>query len=91
MKNSIEVANLYLLWYDHLMSNQATLNKLNHKIEDMKREIDLLRSFAISIAGKDPEGEYRPEFVRDILRASQEKAAHRFTTPEAFLKDIENA
>ena len=73
------------------MSNQATLNKLNHKIESMKREIDVLRSFAISIAGKDTEGEYRPEFVREILRAAKEKATFRFTTPKALLKDIEQA
>ena len=73
------------------MSSQTTLNKLNHEIKDMKHEIDMLRSFAISIAGKDPEGEYRPEFVRDILRASKEKATHKFTTPETFLKDIERA
>ena len=73
------------------MNNQATLEKLNTELKEVKREISILRSFAISIAGKDPEGEYRPEFVREIMRASKEKTTHKFTTSEAFLKDIENA
>ena len=70
------------------MSNQATLNKLNHKIEDMKREIDLLRSFAISIAGKDPEGEYRPEFIKKVLAASKEKPLYEFKDAKSFLRQI---
>jgi len=74
------------------MSNQAVLeklDKLDRELKHMKRDVDILRSFAIGIVGKDPEGEYRPEFVREILRASKEKTPYKFTTPKAFLKDIE--
>ena len=76
------------------MSNQTTvdkLHKLDRELKDMKRDVGILRSFAISIAGKDLEGEYRPEFVHEILRATKEKAVYKFTTPKAFLKDIERA
>lgn len=73
------------------MANQATINKLSRKLEHVQRELRVLRSLAISVAGEDPEGSYRPEFVREILRASKEKLTYRFTTPEAFLKDVERA
>ena len=70
------------------MSSQTTLNKLNHEIKDMKHEIDMLRSFAISVMGKDPEGEYRPEFVREIMRASSEKPAYTFRGKSSFLAEL---
>ena len=73
------------------MSKQSTLDKLENEIKNVKREVNILRSFAIVIAGKDPEGEYRPEFVREILRAVNEKAPFKFTTPETFLKNIDRA
>ena len=34
----------------------------------LEKEVKMLRSFVISIVGKDPEGDYRPEFVRKALR-----------------------
>ena len=38
---------------------------------------------------KDPEGDYKPEFVKKILKAARSKTKGiRFTTPEVFLKRI---
>jgi hypothetical protein len=34
-------------------------------ITDLQQEVGLLRSFVIGLAGKDREGKYRPEFVKD--------------------------
>ena len=36
---------------------------------------------------KDPEGEYRPEFVKRILKAEKEKPQYRFDS-ETFLKAL---
>jgi len=57
------------------------------------KEIEMLRSFAVSIIGRDAEGEYRPEFVREVLHAVHEKPLRRFhfTNAKAFLAEIEQA
>lgn len=58
-------------------------------ITALRREIKLLRSFVIGAAGKDDEGQYRPEFVRKILAASAETPKHRFTTAQSFFKQLQ--
>lgn len=57
----------------------------------LTKEVKMLRSFAISIVGRDPEGEYRPEFVRKILRAANEKPQFRFSNAKEFLAQIRKA
>ena len=65
----------------------ASSTKVN-SVKELKREIELLRSFVIGQAGKDPEGEYRPEFVRRILKAAKEKPKYEFKDTTSFLKHI---
>jgi hypothetical protein len=55
----------------------------------LAEQVGLLRSAVISVIGKDKEGEYRPEFIRKLLAASAETAEYKFTSPEAFLKDLD--
>jgi hypothetical protein len=43
----------------------------------LEKEVGLLRSFAMSIVGRDVEGEYRPKFVQEIIRAVYEKPQRR--------------
>jgi len=57
-------------------------------VKDLKREVELLRSFVIGQTGRDPEGEYKPEFVRKILKATQEGPAYEFKDGYSFLKHI---
>ena len=62
-------------------------------LEKLKKEIkqELLREFILPIvlSGiKDPEGEYRPEFVREVLEAAREPATHTFTNARDFLKQL---
>jgi len=54
----------------------------------LEKEIKLLRSFLIGIAGKDREGNYRPEFVRKILKLAQEKEKFSFKNRESFLAHL---
>ena len=57
-------------------------------IKDLSREIASLRSFVIGIAGKDNEGEYRPEFVKKVLTASQKKVVGNFISADDFLTEV---
>ena len=56
---------------------------------DLHREIEMLRSFAVSIVGKDSEGEYRPDFVRKVLRSVHLRPTRRFENAKAFLAEVE--
>jgi hypothetical protein len=64
------------IWYVHAMT--AVL----------EREVKMLRSLAISIVGEDPEGNYRPEFVRRVLSASSKKPTRKFISEKQFLDEL---
>ncbi len=57
-------------------------------LTSLKQEVRMLRSFAVSIVGKDTEGVYRPPFVRDVLRAAQMQPNRRFTGAADFLAGL---
>ena len=57
----------------------------------LREEVMLLRSAVIGLVGKDDEGEYRPEFVREVFKDLKRKPTLTFTTPEKFLEDVERA
>lgn len=58
------------------------------KTSTLEKEMKQLRSFMIGLAAKDIEGEYQPEFVEKILRASNEKPVYRFKGRAAFLTEL---
>lgn len=51
----------------------------------LSHEVEMLRSLAVSLVGRDPEGEYRPEFVRKVLRSVKLRPTHKFTNKKEFL------
>ena len=61
-------------------------NKL--QISKFQTELELLRSFVIGIAGKDREGNYRPEFVEKILKKLREEPKYTFKNKKSFLAQI---
>ena len=58
------------------------------KIQRLERDVRQLRSFVIGQIVRDPEGDYRPEFVREILSASHEKPTHQFKSRGSFLRQL---
>jgi hypothetical protein len=64
------------------------LEKLNQKSNNLIEEVKALRSFLIGILGRDKEGEYKPEFVRKVLRAARKKAVFTFKGRKDFLEQI---
>jgi hypothetical protein len=61
-------------------------NKL--QISEFQRELGLLRSFVIGIAGKDKEGNYQPEFVKRILKNLREEPKYTFKDKKSFLAQV---
>ena len=57
-------------------------------INDLAQEVTTLRSFVIGMAGKDSEGEYRPEYVQKVLKASREKTVGNFINTDDFLTKL---
>jgi len=56
--------------------------------KNVDQELKALRSFMIGMAGKDSEGQYRPEFVQRILKASRDEIVGEFKDAESFLSSI---
>ncbi|MFH1894384.1 MAG: hypothetical protein ABH813_00550 [Patescibacteria group bacterium] len=67
---------------------QTIIKNGKRNIADLQKELNLLRSFLIGIAGKDKEGNYRPEFVRKILRNAQAKERFIFKDRKSFFSCI---
>ena len=66
-----------------------TVAKLNREVSNLQEEIRILRSFLISMVDmKDKEGEYKPEFVEETLKAASENAPHVFSNKKLFLKKL---
>ena len=62
---------------------------IEKELSSLKQEIASLRSLVISIVTtKDPEGEYKPEFVKEVLQASKEPAKYTYSGSKAFLKQL---
>ena len=75
------------------MTRHLNHDKLLHMttmvIEKLKKEIkrELIAEFIMPLLehSRDPEGEYRAEFVREVLNAARQKPRHRYR-PKTFLK-----
>ena len=61
---------------------------LDRETSELKKEVELLRSFVIGQAGKDPEGNYNPVFVKRAMKAILEKPIHEFKSAKSFLEHI---
>ena len=51
-------------------------------------EIAMLRSLAVSLVGRDTEGNYRPDFVRKSLRTSGLQPTQHFVDRKSFLAEL---
>jgi hypothetical protein len=63
---------------------------MEKQLNDLTREVAMLRSVVMgTITEKDPEGEYRPEFVKKMLAlVKKTKTGVAFTNSKDFLKKI---
>ena len=65
-------------------------NSVEKRLNDLAQEIGMLRSAVIGVVGEtDPEGQYRPEFVKRVLKlAKRKQPGVNFTNASDFLKKI---
>lgn len=70
------------------MAQTTVFKKLDIKLNKLKQEVFTLRSFLISIVGEDKEGNYRPEFVKEIIKAAKEKPDLVFVDRHSFFAEL---
>ncbi|OWK26914.1 MAG: hypothetical protein US76_02285 [Parcubacteria group bacterium GW2011_GWA2_38_13b] len=64
---------------------QATINKFNIQIVNLKREVQVLRSLVIGNIIKDKEGQYSHKFIQEIFSALKERSTRSFNGKQNFL------
>jgi len=72
------------------MTQELAIKQLAAEVNYLKREVKQLRLEVRRKSRVDPEGEYRPEFVKEVLKASKEPSTKRFN-PDTFLAEIKQA
>jgi len=67
-----------------------TTKLLESQLHNLAHEMVMLRSVVIGVIGeRDPEGEYRPEFVSRMLQLAKKKQTGvKFTASAALMKII---
>ncbi len=65
-----------------------TTKTLEKTVRALSREVNALRSILIGTIGRDAEGEYRPSFIKKILKESHSKPVGQFTDSASFLKSL---
>lgn len=66
------------------------MNTLDRRTSALQKEVELLRSFVIGRIGKDSEGEYRPAFVRKVMKALSEPSKYEFVNEVSFLQHLKS-
>ncbi|HLY63573.1 MAG TPA: hypothetical protein VKV95_22775 [Terriglobia bacterium] len=63
---------------------------IEKQLSDLTHQVDLLRSAVYGVVGEsDPEGQYRPEFVKRMIKLARKKSnGVKFTGRADFLKRI---
>lgn len=62
---------------------------LEKKVNELTSQVMSLKTLIISSSlGRDPEGEYRSKFVREMLKAAKEPGIYKFTNAGDFLQLI---
>lgn len=73
------------------MTTQTLVRKLNKDVSTLRKDMEVVKNVLLSTY-RDPEGEYKPAFVRKMLkRISSRGPVYRFTTKEAFLRYVRSA
>ena len=70
------------------MTTQTLVRKLNKEVSTLQKEMMEVKK-ALFAVSRDPEGEYRPVFVKKMLkRMASRGPVYRFTSKEEFLRHV---
>ena len=68
----------------------VTAKALEKKVDKLAREVATLRSLVIRVVReRDREGEYKPSFVREILKAAEEKPEFEYKGRGSLRKQLQ--
>ncbi len=66
-----------------------TSKTLEKKVAKLSNQVISLQNLVITaMLGFDPEGQYKPSFVKKMLKAHKSPAVYTFTGKESFLKHL---
>lgn len=65
---------------------KSVKNKPSTNDRVLRRDVKLLRSLLIGFLGTDPEGTYRPTFVKEVFMSLEEKLNLKFCNKASFLR-----
>jgi len=68
-----------------------TTQTIKKMVDNLSQEVVILRSLIISVAGRDSEGFYKPEFVKSVLKSAKNKPTAEFKNAKDFLNQIKKA
>ncbi len=73
------------------MTIQTLIKKLNTDVEGLRKDVQDIKVLLAFSLVKDPEGEYKTSFTKEISKRAARKGAraYNFTTKEAFLKHVQ--
>ena len=69
------------------MTTATLVKKLSKQVETLQRDMQSIKKVVFALP-RDPEGEYRPSFVKKILAREKEPTTYSFTTNEDFLRQL---
>lgn len=70
------------------MTTQTLVKKLNKEVSTLRRDMEIIKK-AVLASYRDPEGEYRPSFIKKMQKRMASKGpVYRYTTKEAFLRHV---
>lgn len=64
-----------------------TAEKIYREVRQLRKETESLRGLVLAIL-HDPEGDYKPSFIRRVLRNENKRTAFVFRDPRSFLKSL---
>lgn len=63
--------------------------KTSPQVKKLQRDVDLLRSAVIGLVKQDSEGEYKPEFIEEVLASLSEIPMYSFEGKLAFREQLD--
>ncbi len=73
------------------MTTQTLIKKIDKKVSTLQKDMEAVKRM-LAATYRDPEGEYRPAFVKKMLKRMASKGpTYRFTTKEEFLRHVRSA
>ena len=70
------------------MTTQTAIRKIDKEVSILRKDMETVKRI-LAASYRDPEGEYKPVFIRKMLkRMASDGFVRRFTTKQEFLRHV---